>query len=697
MGTVRVYASDSASATVIMNVSGNAYNYELSDDYKRGTTDRASALYDLTYSRSSVPAPKSAQGVRVFFDFNQAPVLQGRKVTRITGPFMYLRDKHGELHTEASAPLSFRGYTVEDAILRFLISAPDSQTQARENHLGLQSIGSYFNVRLNGRDSIRMYKGVQQSDITVCVSAYPGVYGRDYIGKASAAFDSATGEQPPYIDVEYGSSEVKIADCSPQSGFINEKAPVQLFWSLFPTSANSVGRAAQKSASVQWRQAGASTVHTIAVNSATTSCTVPANTFPNATIEWRVSAVSADGMTADWSEWYALSTDDNETAAPSRLSPSGELLDGARPIVLSWQHNSPLGTAPTAFEVQADLEAGSGWRPLSGKITSSQSSYTIPANTLPSGSLRWRVRDYNSDGVASPWSDPAGVLVRAAPRTPIITGVTSVPKPTVRWSVSGQQAYQLQVGSWDSGMVFGATKQAQVSEFLPDGPAAVRLRVQNSFGLWSEWATAAVTIRNTPGQAITVTAKPLKTDISLNWQSSENYPQYLIYRNGEQIGSATSKEFTDHTVNGKASYVVRGVRANSAYTDSRAAIGILRLRTGYIAAVGEWQWLPLHCLRGKYPGVNTTEQFEIAYTHFSGRALPVAEYSGHRTRQHALSFTLREREELERLRGMAGKLVVYKDLWERVITGMLGELSIASDWAADVSFTITEVDDGAAL
>lgn len=700
-GTVRVYASDSASAAVIMDIGDYSYSYDLSYEYRRGTTNSAYAEYDLTYSNKSIPAPMedSARGVRVFFDFLKVPVLQGRVVKKITGPYMYLRHKYTQLGIySGGTPLSFKGFTFEDVLLRFLIREPSDATKVEENHLGLQQTGQYFNVRIHGQDQIKMFDDAQWSDIFVCASAWKGVLGERYWGEVSATFDSATGEHPPYIDVEYATgTEILIKDCSPKSGFADEKAPVQLSWRLLATSLHAIGYAVQKSANIQWRKAGTDTIHNIAVSGATSAYTVPANTFPNGTIEWRVSAVSRDDDASPYSDWNAFSTEDNETSAPTGLSPSGEMLDGASPILLSWQHNSPLNTAPTAFEVQVDLETGSGWRPLSGKITSDQSSYTVPADTLPSGNVRWRVRDYNSDGLASQWSEPAAVLIRAAPRIPDITSVTSLPKPVVQWFVSGQQAYQLQVGEWDSGVVFGATRQAQVTEFLPDGPAVVRLRVQNNFGLWSEWATATVTIRNTPGQAITVNDRATKTDLILSWQCDEDYAQYIIYRDGEQIGSATNKEFIDHMANGKASYSVRGVRADSTYTDSAPTVGILRLRMGYIAAAGEWEWLALRCLRGKYPGVETSERADIAYTHYSGRALPVAEYSEHRTRQHALSFTLRERKELMQLRGMVGKHVVYKDLWERVITGMLDELSVASDWAADVSFTITEVDDGAAV
>ena len=523
MGTVRVYAKDSISADVRFDIAGNSYSYDLSQNYRRAATDRASASYDLTFSRSRVPAPESARGVRLFFDLNDVPALQARTVTHITGPFVYLRDKHGEMHTEASAPLSFRGYTFEDAILRFLIAAPGDT--ARENHLGRQETGRYFNVRLDGYDPVRLQYGVQHSDITVCASVWRGVYGNSYIGWVQAVFDSATGEYPPYIVVEYQNSELKIAGCSPQSGFVNEKAPVRLSWSITPSSRNAVGRATQRSASVQWRQAGTTTVHTIAVSSASTFCIVPANTFPNGAVEWRVSATSVDGVSTPWSDWYSLTTTDSQIAAPDGLSPDGELLDGARPIALYWRHNSPLGTAPTAFETQVDLETGSGWRPLSGKTDSTESTDTIPANTLPSGYVSWRVRDYNSDGIASPWSEPARITVRAAPRLPVFRTLESgTARPMIRWYVSGQVAFQIEAipqggtaALYRSGTLFTTENAHRIPMLLPNGAYLLRLRVQNQYGLWSEWAETALAVEAPKRWKLLLEGQPVESGAQLSF------------------------------------------------------------------------------------------------------------------------------------------------------------------------------------
>lgn len=525
MGTVRVYASDSMTADVRTEIYGPSYSYSLKENYRRAATDEACARYSLTYSKSRVPAAAYAAGIRLLFNLDAVAELQARTITRITGPFMFLRQKYGELFAGESYPLSFRGYTFDSVILRFLLASPADP--AKENHLGKQETGRYFNVRTNGQDPINLYQGIHRSMVTVCASVYPGVSGKRYEGRVQAVFDSATGEFPPYIQVEYQNSALMIAGCSPQSGFVNEKQAVRLEWSLVPCSKNAVGRARQKSATVQWRQKGSSAVQSIAVSHSSTFCLIPAGTLPDGAIEWRVCAVSADNVSAPWSDWYTLSTTDNQTLAPDSLSPDGELLDATRPIALSWRHNSPLGTPPQAFETQVDLETGYGWRELSGKVTSEESTFLIPANTLPSGYVSWRVRDYNSDGLPSPWSSPARMTVRAAPRTPVFRTLQSdSARPLIRWFVSGQVALQLEVlfGEevlYHSGTLFSSEMAHRIPVLLQNGAYTLRLRVQNPYGLWSQWAETSLGVQAPKSWKITLEGQEIEAGAQLSYHAEK--------------------------------------------------------------------------------------------------------------------------------------------------------------------------------
>ena len=450
----------------------------------------------------------------------------------------------------------------------------------------------------------------------------------------------------------------------------------------------------QKKAIVSWAYNG--TTKTATVTDGGWGFSIPKEQLPNpGNVSWSVQVTSINGFVQ--SSGQANFTTQDGTVRAEVTSPINAYIDGSKTVDLNWRWSIPTGTRPTRADFQVSGDGGMTWDDLGTVTNQNDLTYHTEPNELPAGKILWRVRGYNTNGTAGPWSTAAAVVVRRAPNTPLISGVTGNPKPAVSWQADGQQAYQLQIGPWDSGTVFGTEKTDQCPEFLPDGPAAVRLRVQNSFGMWSAWAETSVTIQNRPGADITARARAHRADIRLTWETQGEYPEYLIYRDGELIGVAAGKEYTDHAAIGKATYTVRGVNYDSTYTDSSPVTEILTIRSGLIALEGEWSWLPLKCLRGRYPQIKTSHEAEITYTQFSGRHLPVAEVSGHYTKQHTLEFTLRNREEKKSLAAMVGKQVVYKDFWGRLIVGIMENLDSISDWASDVSFTITEVDHGPVL
>lgn len=495
----------------------------------------------------------------------------------------------------------------------------------------------------------------------------------------------------PYIVVTVQDTEGGLVPTSvyPKDWiFQNNKNGVTVIWENTITE-GTVLPATQTKAVVNWSYG--STTQSAIVTGAATNYTIPAAQLPEqGAVTWWVTITDNGGHEKTTAKNTFTTTDATCYAYP--YSPVNEYIDGSKATTFTWTRSIDTGTPANGADFQISKNDGTNWTDLGH--TTGYGDLTVAANTLPSGNVFWRVRGYNSDGVAGPWSNPAAIVVRAAPNPPKIASVTAVPRPTVSWQAEGQQAYQLQVGDWDSGTVYGTDKSAQVPYALPNGPTQVRLRIQNNFGLWSNWSTTSVTIANKAGKAITVTTRVVLGGVRLTWTTEGNYPTYTILRDGEEIATVTGKEYTDYTGIGKSVYIVRGVAADSSYTDSPRAIEILKLRSGLIAVAGVWDWLPLRCLRGRYPEVETSGEAEITYTRFSGRKLPVAEFSGHYSRQHKLAFTFRDRSERDALWQMLGKLVVYKDMWERRFIGILDSVETVSDWADDTVFTITEVDHG---
>lgn len=528
------------------------------------------------------------------------------------------------------------------------------------------------------------------------------INGRSYKASANITISSHTGDHPPYIERIFADVPVSVKGDNPINIYINphETTYYTTFNFTMTQQASTEVPLYIKQAKFRWRVYGQTTyketTHELGGTSKSEGIRIKNSTFPaKSAIEWQVLVMSDDGIWSNPSSWYYINTTD-ATAYAYASSPVNEYVDGSKPVTLRWYGNSSTGTWPNGADFQVSEDNGITWSNLGH--TQGYSDLQVIENSLPAGSILWRVRAYNADDVAGPWSDAAAIVVRRAPNAPGIATITTFPKPIISWNAEGQQAYHLKVGTWDSSPVYGSTKVAQVPVFLPNGTVQVLLRVQNSFGLWSDWTTSRVTIQNRPGADITLQARLAKGGIKLTWSTTGKYTQYIIYRDGKEVGSAAGKAYTDYTgPAGKASYVVRGVNADSTYTDSNRAIEILRLDSGMIAIAEVWEWLPLKCLRGRYPGTETSEEVGVTYNQYSGRTLPVAEISGHLTRQHKLEFTFRKREELEALRGMLGQIVIYKDMWGRLFTGILDSIKDASDWASDVSFTITEVDHGTEL
>jgi len=506
---------------------------------------------------------------------------------------------------------------------------------------------------------------------------------------------TSNSDKKPYIEFTYADDNAGLypTDLRPANEFVDNRAGVELRWSI-ALKAGTIGRPVQTKAVVSWSYGG--TTKTATINGAAQSYTIPASQLPETgTVTWRVTTTDSAGNTYTSPDATFTTTDATCTAWP--ITPVNAYVDGSKTVTLVWGRSISTGSAANGADFQASGDGGITWTTL-GRATGYADFQAAPG-TLPAGNVLWRVRGYNTDGVAGPWSAPANIVVRQAPRTPSITRATTVPRPTITWQAEGQQAYQLQVGSWESGSVYGAAKSAQVPVFLPDGPAAVRLRVQNSFGLWSQWATTSVTIANKPGAAIAIQSKDVQGGVRLSWSTTGKYTQYIIYRDGKEVGLSAEKAYTDYTgPAGKAAYTVRGINADSTYTDSGRTVAILAISSGMLAEAGAWDWVILSKRLDNRPARSHSENEEMTLTWYSGRALPVAEFSGKRSHTASYAYSLPSWDQVERIRAMEGKQVVYKHKNGELMTGILGGLSWSCSrrwW--DLSFTITEVDNGLAV
>ena len=504
-------------------------------------------------------------------------------------------------------------------------------------------------------------------------------------GHASEAiFYGAKSSYKPFLECEYSNDNVgiKAENFAPSSGaFVNRTQKNTFTWDTTDDTdltQTCFAEIKQTSAVFEWRVKNASTSKTISVSGSTTSCTVPANTFPSGTLEWRVK-VTANSGTTTTSAWQEITTTDvTPTAKP--VSPSGIVIDATIVNRFLWQHIISTGTPQNKADLQWSAD-GTTWNTLATVIGENQY-YDVPANKFTSGTKYWRVRTYNTDGTPSEWSDKAEFIAINAPSAPSIVIQSTGPRPRITWQTSEQEAYQLTLSNgYASGTVYGTEKAWRSPVYLADGRYTVRVRVQNKYGMWSEWSAAALPVSHTEGEAITLSAGA-SHEAALTWQTAGSYDFYLIERDGVAIGRTVQKQYIDHTSIGSVTYRVRGCYADSDnYGLSNAVTAEILPDTAMICDLesGTWQRLPLSetILRTN----RISRAAAISTVHLSGLAYPVAERTEFRDMavQISCAFTAKNRAAALALEALVGRLVCAKTTQGDMATGYLTALEKNAD------------------
>lgn len=504
-------------------------------------------------------------------------------------------------------------------------------------------------------------------------------------GHASEAiFYGAKSSYKPFLECEYSNDNVgiKAENFAPSSGaFVNRTQKNTFTWDTTDDTdltQTCFAEIKQTSAVFEWRVKNASTSKTISVSGATTACTVPANTFPSGTLEWRVK-VTANSGTTTTSTWQEITTTDvTPTAKP--VSPSGIVIDATIVNRFSWQHIISTGTPQSKADLQWSAD-GTTWNTLA-TVTGENQYYDVPANKFTSGTKYWRVRTYNTDGTPSEWSDKAEFIAINAPSAPSIVIQSTGPRPRITWQTTEQEAYQLTLSSgYASGTVYGTEKAWRSPVYLADGSYTIRVRVQNKYGMWSEWSAATLPVSHTEGEAITLSVDAAH-EAALTWQTAGSYDFYLIERDGVAIARTAQKQYVDHTSIGSVTYRVRGCYADSDnYGLSNAVTAEILPDTAMICDLesGTWQRLPLSetILRTN----RISRAATISTVHLSGLAYPVAERTEFRDMavQISCAFTAKNRAAALALEALVGRLVCAKTTQGDMVTGYLTALEKNAD------------------
>lgn len=474
----------------------------------------------------------------------------------------------------------------------------------------------------------------------------------------------------------------KVAYMAPGSGAYTPKHAAALFtWDVqqqdwyFPASIT------PESATLQWRATGDTTVHSITVSGSKTSYTIPADTFAAESIDWRVTATTAGGLTAT-SEWVTLTTTEAKPTART-VSPVGIVIDATIVNRFEWEHIIETGTQQSKADLQKS-DDGTTWYTLA-TVSGSDLYYDVPANTFSSGTKYWRVRTYNTDATPSDWSGRTEFITINSPAKPAITVKSTGGRPSITWQSTEQEAYQLTLSDgYATGTVFGTAKEWRSPRYLADGTYTVRVRVQNQYGLWSEWGGATLPVTHAEGEAIDLFVT-VGSEALLRWATNGSYDFYIVERDGVAIAKTTDTTYTDKTSIGTVTYRVRGCYADSydyGLSDSRTVT--VRPDTNVICDLeGGGEWLEMRLSETQMRANNCNRVSGIAVLHLAGLAYPVEERSEARdlTMTVSVAWPHKQADQARALELLVGKLVCVKDRYGSMAIGTLSSLECNADAA----------------
>lgn len=493
---------------------------------------------------------------------------------------------------------------------------------------------------------------------------------------------------PPYLEVTVDTDYLYLETTN--TGFVNQSKDFTFEWKIAPTLHLYDPMTSQTSAQFRLRKKNDGNIQTTDISGETAFHVISANSLESDVYEWQVSVTTDDGRTTT-TEWQEFTTVDG-TSSAKIIRPNLITLDGSAVNRFEWEHTISTASLPRGYEIQY-REGDSQWQTLIDQKQTDQTYYDVPANTLPAGNLEWRVRTYNSNLTPGNWSDSASIIVRSAPPAPIITGVSSSPRPLISWQAEGQVRAEIQI-SGKTNAVLSAAKEYQWTDFLPDGVIVVQVRVQNLFGLWSPWASTTASIQNSPSGKIALSADVNNFAVLLS--VSSQYPQNYIYRDGKLIGKAVKREesetsffYVDYTALGSHTYYAMGVDDQSNYQQSKRITEKVSVPFGVIGELKALSWIELKRKRGSYPSHDIKRSYPVTMVYYSGNPLPVAYVSNELDASHTLEFTT-DKTTADHLENLTGKTVIYKDVRGDLIIGVLVSVECSRDRATDVKLSIEE-------
>ncbi len=364
----------------------------------------------------------------------------------------------------------------------------------------------------------------------------------------------------------------------------------------------------------------------------------------------------------------------NDKITATAKKPKNTYAGSWETIRFEWTYKSENSIPQKKYELQYKDASHTEWTELQTGETANTYA-DIPPNTLVAGTVYWRVRCTNIYDTVSAWSTEVSFTAQGKPPTPTVSATTS-PRPVITWTGEGQLAYQVKVDGTVLYTAYSTDGQYKVKEYLSDGEHTAAVRIQNEYGLWSDWGTANFAVTNTPGAPITLFAAGGEK-ATLAWTETD-HEAYYVYRDDIPIAKTTGHTYTDQMAIGTHKYKVRGGTGDN-YSMSNEVTVVLSVDIPEIAALSDMQWLKLKYSTAQNSPLGVSVYQDVAYQFYAGRRYPVAETSQQITKVYSFNVAFDDAAQAAAFEGLLGKTVVYRDQHNRLFTGPLMGYELSVD------------------
>jgi hypothetical protein len=402
--------------------------------------------------------------------------------------------------------------------------------------------------------------------------------------------------------------------------------------------------------------------------------------------------------------------------------------DATDNAVFSWTYSDPdPSDSQSAYQLEI-IDVATGTTVYdTGKVASTTSSHTLPAETLTNNKqYQWRVKTWDNIDTEGAWSDYATFYTSAKPSvtiTNLTEGQTIITSSlTVQWSMSdpeseGQSAYQIKLTDmsdtvlYDTGKVIDSVSRSRTLGYELENHTdyKVKISVWDGRDVKSEEQVISIHVSFTPPAEpnVTTTSNSQNASITINIehptpvdpQPTVIYSDVFRRKQGEsnwmRIATGVQNSFTDYTpASGIVyEYKVRAWGDNETYTDSVVVSESVEFTGVWLHDTTD----PSTLHQFKYDGDGRSENWQptAAMMQFAGRKLPIAEYDDSETRSITVNLKMRkydtDKEMLEKLIRSKNTLC-YRDGRGRKMFCHALQLPISDEvYGNTVSITFEEV------